>query len=189
MTNNNNDFFGSKIFGMKVDPVNLFATVINEALANEARSPKEKAPEFDIRSHIDNFAAKGQGFFESFNVPGIFDEKAEAVEFTPAVDVLESETDVTYLVGAPGVHQDEVEVELEDAKLTISIHSGNIILAEQPTRNWKGGSWSQSFNIPTGDAESPKKIDEENISATVANGLITVKVSYKAPVVTKIKVG
>lgn len=178
------------IFGIRVNPLDLLATVINEAASTaENAAAKSKSHDFDPQVHLDNLFAAGQGFFEGLNIPGVPEQKKTVAEFTPAVDVLESETDVTYLVGAPGVNQDEVDVELEDAKLTISIHSGNIILAEQPTHNWKGGSWSQSFNIPTGDAESPKKIDEENISATVANGLITVKVSYKAPVVTKIKVG
>lgn len=188
MTSNDKDFFG-----IRVSPVDLFATVLNDALANQAgaakNAAKSKVRDFDPQVHLDNLFAAGQEFFGGFGVPGAPEQKATVVEFTPAVDVLESETGVTYLVGAPGVRQDEVGVELEDTKLTISIRSGNIILADQPTHNWKGGSWSQSFNIPTGNGESPKKIDEESISATVANGLITVVVSYKAPVVTKIKVG
>jgi HSP20 family molecular chaperone IbpA len=188
MTSNDKDFFG-----IRVSPVDLLATVLNDALANQAgaakSAAKSKVRDFDPQAHLDNIFAAGQEFFGGFNTPGTPEQKAGVVEFTPAVDVLESETGVTYLVGAPGVRQDEVVVELEDTKLTISISSGNIILADQPTHNWKGGHWSQSFNIPTGDAESSKKIDEENISATVENGLITVRVSYKAPKVTQIKVG
>lgn len=184
MTNRNNDFFG-----LKVTPVDLLASVLNEALSNQPGAAKAKVREFDVKSHLDNFATMGQGFFDTLNFPGVFDEKADVVEFTPAVDVIELVLGVKYIVGAPGVSQEDVSVELEDTKLTITLNSGNIILADHPTRNWKGGTWSQSFNIPTGNDESPKKVDEENISATVKNGLITVWVPFKAPVVTKIKVG
>lgn len=186
MTNNrNNDFFG-----LKITPVDLLASVFNEALANQSGTAKAKAREFDVKSHIDNFANIGQGIFESFNFPGVFDEKEGNVTgFTPAVDVLESETGVTYIVGAPGVRQEDVTVELEDAKLTIAILAGDVVISDQRTNNWKGGRWNQTFNVPTGDGDSTKRIDEENISATVENGLITVVVSYKAPKVTKIKVG
>lgn len=186
--NNNNDFFGSKMFGLKVDPVNLFATVINDALANEAHSAKNKVRDFDPQAHLGNLFAAGQEFFEGFNVPGA-EQKTTVAEFTPAVDVIVSDTIATYIVGAPGVRQEDVAVELEDAKLTISISSERIITSDEPTRNWKGGAWAQTFTVPTGTVEAPKKIDEENITAVVENGLITVLVGYKAPKVTKIKVG
>jgi HSP20 family molecular chaperone IbpA len=193
-----NDFFG-----LKINPVDLLASVLDEALTKqsdaanagsrgyyEALKKQGAAPrDFDIKSHIDNFASMGQGLFESFNVPGLFDEKKDVSGFTPAVDVLVSEANVTYFVGVPGVQQEDVVVELEDEKLTISINSGTIIASDEVTHNWKGGEWSKSFNIPTGTVESPKKIDEENISANVEDGLITVVVFYKAPKVTKIKVG
>lgn len=184
MTNKNNDFFG-----LKISPVDLLASVINDALTNQPGPAKGKAPEFDVKSHFDNLASMGQGLFESFNFPGAFDEKADVVEFAPVVDTLVSDTVATYIVGAPGVRQEDVTVELEDAKLTISINSEKIISSPKPTHNWKGGNWSQSFTVPTGTVEAPKKIDEENISAVVENGLITVLVGYKAPKVTKIKVG
>lgn len=184
MTHRNNDFFG-----LKVTPVDLLASVLNEALSNQPGAAKAKVREFDVKSHLDNFATMGQGFFDTLNFPGVFDEKADVVEFTPAVDVLVSDTVATYIVGAPGVRQENVTVELEDEKLTITIRSEQIIVSDKATRNWKGGVWSQSFVIPTGDSDSPKKIDEENISAVVENGLITVLVGYKAPKVTKIKVG
>lgn len=189
MTNNNNDFFGSKVFGVKVDPMNLLATVINDALADAAGSAKGKVREFDPQAHVGNIFAAGQEFFEGLNFSGVPEQKAKVAEFTPAVDVIVSDTVATYIVGAPGVRQEDVTVELEDAKLTISISSEKIIGTEEPTRNWKGGTWAQTFTVPTGTADAPKKIDEENISAVVENGLITVLVGYKAPKVTKIKVG
>ena len=184
MTDKNNDFFG-----LKISPVDLLVTVVNDALTKQQEAAKAGSREFHVKSHLDNLATMGQGFFESFNVPGLFEEKETVEEFTPAVDVLVSDTVATYIVGAPGVRQEDVTVELEDEKLTITIRSEQIIVSDKATRNWKGGVWSQSFVIPTGDGDSPKKIDEENISAVVENGLITVLVGYKAPKVTKIKVG
>lgn len=181
MTNNN------EFFGLKVNPVDLFATVFSDALGHQADAAKNKVRDFDPQAHFENIFAAGQGFFEGLNIPGAPEQKK--TEVTPAVDVLESETGVTYLVGAPGVQPEEVSVELEDTKLTIGIQARSIFSSPETTRNWKGGSWSQSFSVPTGDAESPKHIDEESIVAKVENGLITVRVSYKAPKVTKIKVG
>jgi HSP20 family molecular chaperone IbpA len=184
MTNKNNDFFG-----LKVSPVDLLMSVVNDALTKQQETAATAPRESHAKSPFDNFANMGQGFFESFNVPNFFEEKAVVEEFTPAVDVLVSDTVATYIVGAPGVRQEDVTVELEDEKLTITIRSEQIIVSDKATRNWKGGVWSQSFVIPTGDGDTPKKIDEENISAVVENGLITVLVGYKAPKVTKIKVG
>ena len=186
---NNNEFPGFKI--SPFDLIGAFADV----LAAEAEPAKRKEPDFDIKSHFDNLAAKGQELFGGLGFPGIFDErnddKGAAAGAVPVVDVLVRPSGVKFLVGAPGVSQENVEVELEDTKLTISIHTSEIahlVNSAEPTNNWKGGDWSQSFTIPTGDAENAKKIDEQNIAATVENGLIIVFVPYQAPKVTKVKV-
>ena len=107
--------------------------------------------------------------------------------WTPPIDVYE--TDDRYVIAAelPGLPRDQIELALEDARLTIrgqridrTASSGNVIHFHQVERGH--GAFARTF-------EFGSKIDTEAVSADLTNGVLTVTLPKAAPVpVRKIEV-
>jgi HSP20 family protein len=92
--------------------------------------------------------------------------------WTPPIDVYE--TDDRYVIAAelPGLARDQIELALEDARLTIrgqridrTASSGNVIHFHQVERGH--GAFARTF-------EFGSKIDTEAVSADLTNGVLTV---------------
>lgn len=107
--------------------------------------------------------------------------------WTPPIDVYE--TDDRYVIAAelPGLPRDQIELALEDARLTIrgqridrTASSGDVIHFHQVERGH--GAFARTF-------EFGSKIDIEAVSADLTNGVLTVTLPKAAPVpVRKIEV-
>jgi HSP20 family protein len=92
--------------------------------------------------------------------------------WTPPIDVYE--TDDRYVIAAelPGLARDQIELALEDARLTIrgqridrTASSGNVIHFHQVERGH--GAFARTF-------EFGSKIDTEAVSADLTNGVLTI---------------
>lgn len=101
-------------------------------------------------------------------------------KFSAHLDVVESDKDYTVTVDLPGVKPEDVKVELEDGKLTIS-GSRETVVEEQAKHVHRversKGSFHRMISIP-------REIDAENIQARFEHGVLHVqlpKVPEKQP--------
>lgn len=95
--------------------------------------------------------------------------------YIPAVDIFESEKDVTVIAEMPGVTAEGIEVTLEDDVLTIKgkkaaeLATGRILLQE-----YESGNYQRRFTV----AET---IDQENIKASMNNGMLRITLPKAEP--------
>ena len=96
--------------------------------------------------------------------------------FVPAVDIFETDDQVTVIAEMPGVTTEGVDISLEDDVLTIRgqrredlPEEGRILLQEYET-----GSYLRKFTV----AET---IDQSKIKATMAGGLLKVELPKAEP--------
>jgi len=108
------------------------------------------------------------------------DHKGEATKpgkyFIPAVDIYETEQEVTVIAEMPGVVAGGIDVTLEDDVLTIK---GRKETEEHPNarillQEYEPGSYQRRFTV----AET---IDQEKISASLNNGLLKVVLPKTEP--------
>lgn len=90
--------------------------------------------------------------------------------FDPAIDVRASENEVVFICDVPGVKQEDLEVTLENHVLTIKgARRFDSKDNEQVVLRRAYGSFSRSFTLPD-------TLDEENLSAGLAEGVLTVRI-------------
>lgn len=96
--------------------------------------------------------------------------------YVPAVDIYESEEAVTVVAEMPGVGREGIEIDLEDSVLTLK----GAMRAEEPSdmrvllREYEPGHYLRRFTV----AET---IDQQNISAALTDGLLTVVLPKATP--------
>lgn len=101
--------------------------------------------------------------------------KAEK-QFVPAVDIFETDKAVTVVAEMPGVSKTGIEVSLEEGVLTLvgerhnGIEKGNPLL-----REYEPGRYIRRFTVS-------ETIDQEQIKATMANGMLTLVLPKLPPV-------
>src|SRR5688572_481925 len=96
-------------------------------------------------------------------------------DWAPAVDILETEREITINAELPGVEGKDVSVSLENNVLTLKgqRRSRREISGENYHRMERAyGSFCRSFSIPA-------FIDEENVTAEFRNGLLTITLPKK----------
>ncbi|EIM62776.1 Hsp20/alpha crystallin family protein [Desulfobacter postgatei] len=85
---------------------------------------------------------------------------------TPAVDIYENENEILLFADMPGVHKDDITVNIENGKLAIS---GVRRLDHQGVSNWEefvDVEYVRSFSIP-------QTINVEDVEATLKDGVLT----------------
>lgn len=103
--------------------------------------------------------------------------------FIPAVDIVDSETETTLVLDVPGVVCDGVDITIEKNIMTIKA------IPEETQRNcdklvyaeYRIGGYQRSFSLSD-------EVDKENISASVKDGVLRVKLPKSAPVTKKVNV-
>jgi len=96
--------------------------------------------------------------------------------YVPAVDIYESEEAVTVVAEMPGVGREGIEIDLEDSVLTLK----GAMRPEEPSdmrvllREYEPGHYLRRFTV----AET---IDQQNISAALTDGLLTVVLPKATP--------
>lgn len=101
--------------------------------------------------------------------------------FTPSVDVAETETQFEIEAQLPGLKKEEIKIELENGRLTIS--GERILKNEEKEKNYHRlethyGSFSRSFYLPD-------SIDEESVEAKYNDGILSITINKKEEKVKK----
>lgn len=90
--------------------------------------------------------------------------------FAPTIDVRASENEVVFVCDVPGVKQSDLEITLENHVLTIKgTRRFDGKEREQVMLGRAYGAFHRAFTLP--DA-----LDEENLSANLADGVLTVRI-------------
>ena len=94
--------------------------------------------------------------------------------FAPPVDVSESEAELVFTVELPGFEKEGIEISMENGLLTLSGErhfDENNRNAYRRVERWYG-KFFRSFRVPTA-------VDAEKISASLKNGILTVRLPKK----------
>lgn len=124
---------------------------------------KKQRDVFDIERLFENFLS--DTFFSSLYGAG--DIK---------VDVRENEKEYIVEAELPGINKEEINVELRDDNLTISVERNEIINEEREgfiKRERKSGSYSRTFYIPD--------VKQKEVKAKYENGLLTLVLPKQEP--------
>ena len=108
----------------------------------------------------------------------VYDESEEMV-WTPAVEVVDSDDEITLRAEMPGLTREDVQIEIEndvlrihgekrEEKETEEERDGKIRVSER-----RYGAFSRSFTLPA-------SVDAEDISAEMKNGVLTVRLPKSA---------
>lgn len=90
--------------------------------------------------------------------------------FNPAIDVRANENEVVFICDVPGLKQEDLELTLTNHVLTIKgARKFESAQSEQILLGRSYGAFNRAFTLP--DA-----LDEENLSANLADGVLTVRI-------------
>ncbi|AOY60262.1 MULTISPECIES: Hsp20/alpha crystallin family protein [Desulfococcus] len=89
--------------------------------------------------------------------------------FSPAVDIFETDTAITVIADIPGVHPDDMEIDLRESVLTLSgkIRSPDGEGERSVMREYDTGTYFRQFTLS-------EVIDQARIDAKLADGVLTV---------------
>jgi len=95
--------------------------------------------------------------------------------WAPAVDVVESENDLTFAIDLPGMKQEDIEVRLENRTLTIK--GQRQFENEEQKKGYHRiersyGAFSRAFTLPD-------TVDSEHVDATYKDGVLTIKAAKR----------
>ncbi len=94
--------------------------------------------------------------------------------FTPAVDIFETDTELSVVVDMPGIHPDDIEIDLRENILTLVGESkeeqpkGEDLLVE-----YKSGGYYRTFRVND-------LIDHDKIAASMSDGVLTLRLPKSA---------
>lgn len=90
--------------------------------------------------------------------------------YVPYTDIYETEDDLTLVMEMPGVEKDNLDVKIEDDVLQIEgqIDFANYAEMQPVYTEYNVGHYTRRFHLSN-------RIDQDKISATVADGVLTLK--------------
>ena len=109
----------------------------------------------------------------------VLESRARAQLWLPAMDLYETEDAFVIAADLPGIHLENVDIQFDRGSLTISGTRAATLPASDKTQlrvfnaERATGSFSRSVRLP-------EHVDAEKISATFADGVLTVKVPKAA---------
>lgn len=101
-----------------------------------------------------------------------------AVEWNPRCDVTEQDGEVLVHAELPGVKVEDMDVSIREGVLTIKGEKRSEVERDEEGRKYAErffGSFERSVSIP-------KNVDEEQIKATLKDGVLEVRIPKTAPV-------
>ena len=114
-----------------------------------------------FRSFVDRF------FNEDF-----YNEGATTSQFAPKVDIAETDQQFEIDFYIPGVNKDQVNIDLNDGRLTVN--GERKFEKENNGKNYR--SVESSFGSFTRSFQLPDNIDQEAVSASFENGVLSITV-------------
>jgi len=123
-------------------------------------------------------------FFDDFLTNQIAKLEPDMKKVVPAVNIKESDKDVTIYVAAPGLSKKDFEISVDNNTLTISANK-EVEKVEEGTnfvkKEFGFENFQRSFTLPE------KVFDAENIKATYKNGVLELNIPKKEEEVKKVK--
>ncbi|MCC8108093.1 MAG: Hsp20/alpha crystallin family protein [Planctomycetes bacterium] len=109
------------------------------------------------------------------------EQRGRRREYVPAVDLIESEKEVTLIVDIPGVPESGVDLNIEKSILSLTaVPEDGVIAGKKLAYSEYGvGEYKRSFALSD-------DIDKENVSAKLKNGVLRITLPKSAPVTKKI---
>lgn len=103
--------------------------------------------------------------------------------YIPAVDIINSEAAVELVVDLPGVAEGAVDLQMEKNILTLKAVPADGVIAGKKLAyaEYGVGEYRRSFSLSD-------EIDQENISASLKNGVLRIRLPKSAPVSRKISI-
>jgi HSP20 family protein len=99
------------------------------------------------------------------------DDQNSITSWSPKVDVYEEDSNIVFEVEAPGVDKDDIDISIEDNRLTIKGERREASESEEDRDYYRSerfyGTFQRSFTLPD-------KVDTEDVSARYDNGLLHV---------------
>ena len=103
---------------------------------------------------------------------GLEDGGRQTQAWVPPLDVFESDDAVTYSFDLPGVAEEDIAIEAEDGRLTVSAsreQSGEIDAERFHRLERRYGTYSRTVGLPQG-------VSEDAINASYENGVLSITV-------------
>lgn len=100
----------------------------------------------------------------------------DKIKSTPAVNVKQDDKQYEIEMSIPGYTKEDISITLNDGKLVISSEVDKSTEETYRLKEFSYGAFSRSFNLP-------KDVNQEDISATVSNGILHLTIG-KTPEVT-----
>jgi HSP20 family protein len=99
-------------------------------------------------------------------------DEFERADWTPAADIYESEAGYSILLDLPGIQRDDVQIDLDDNRLTVR---GNreIAVAQNSRSERPRGKFLRTFSIPP-------VVDQKTIDASYKDGVLQIKLPRRA---------
>jgi len=121
-------------------------------------------------------------FEEFFGTKSLFPERWEAIEWVPAVDVSETDTEVIVKADLPGVKPEDIEINIVDNVLTIKGEKKRE--TEEKKENFYRveryyGSFMRAIQLPS-------EVDVEKVKATYKDGVLKIVLPKKAEAARKV---
>ena len=116
------------------------------------------------------------------------EEALTTTSFAPPVDVYEDEHNITLKIEVPGIHEDDIDVRIDNNTLTV--HGERKFEKEEKEENFRRverqyGSFTRSFTLSN-------SVDPEQVSAHYDKGVLKINLAKKAearPKQIKVNVG
>jgi HSP20 family molecular chaperone IbpA len=124
---------------------------------------------------------------EKQEVTGPAEQTTPGLVFTPAVDIFETEKEITLLADMPGVKADDLTIDLRDNTLTLSADGAGEKNGdeEEILTEYETGRYYRQFTLG-------ELINQENIDAALNNGVLRLtlpKVEKATPKKIAVKTG
>jgi HSP20 family protein len=112
--------------------------------------------------------------FEGIFGPGSAGNRLGNLMRAPAADVVETETDLRVMLELPGLAAEDVDIDLENAVLTVRGDKRELRSEGDEKHTWhlverRYGTFSRSFMLP-------RDVDQERIEARFENGVLTISI-------------
>jgi HSP20 family protein len=133
----------------------------------------------NLNTVLDRMLSLSQAMDEVVSGGALPESRSRVQLWVPAVDLYETDNEFVVAADLPGVHEENVDIQLDRGTLTISGTRGATLPAAEKTQlrvfnaERMSGGFSRSVRLPD-------HIDADRISATFAAGVLTVQIPKSA---------
>lgn len=99
-----------------------------------------------------------------------------AKEWTPPFNVRRDEAGLEFQLGLPGVANDQLDIEIKDEQLVVSVKVPTTTESEESNGQWLRREWLPTNQVRRFDL--PDNVDATAITAKMTNGLLSLRLPF-----------